>query len=153
METVNTSYESNPSIAYKHFNFEYVDFIWMEEKLNYYEIYYMRDEKHIWLGIDDEEDEKGFTISGHPNPFSEILKINVTVESKNQIPQIEIYNSNSQLIRNIVAKASSTKEFVFNWDGTSENGKKVKPGVYVLMCTAGDKRTARKVIYKTINSN
>jgi hypothetical protein len=36
-----------PSIAYKSFNFSYVDFIWMVNNGNGYNIYYKHDPKHV----------------------------------------------------------------------------------------------------------
>ena len=148
METVSGLQISNPSIAYKKFNFEYIDFIWMDGSGYNFDIYYMRDEKHIWLGIDDEEEGKGFSIVGHPNPFSEQLTINVSVKEENIVPVIEIYNSGSQLIKLLDVQQSSAKEFTSEWNGTDKNGNNVETGLYIIMCSVGDKRVARKVIFK-----
>ena len=149
METISGINISHPSIAYKHFNFEYVDFIWMEEGNGYsYNIYYMRDEKHIWLGLDDYEQGKGFSIVGYPNPFSGQLTISISVKEENIKPVIEIYNSGSQLIKLLDVQQSSAKEFTSEWNGTDENGNNAETGIYIILCSVGDKRTARKVIFK-----
>ena len=148
LETISGNNISNPSIAYKHFNFEYIDFIWMDGSGYNFDIYYMRDEKHIWLGIDDEEEGKGFSIVGHPNPFSEQLTISISVKEENFVPVIEIYNSGSQLIKLLDVQQSSAKEFTSEWNGTDKNGNNVETGLYIIMCSVGDKRVARKVIFK-----
>jgi hypothetical protein len=136
-----------PSVAYKTFNFSFVDFIWMEDNGNGFNIYYKHDPKHIWVGVEDKEPGKGFSITGFPNPFTEELLLNVTVTDPASKPEIQIFNTSSQLINKPEGKYSSDKKYSFRWDGRDQNGDKVKPGVFVILCTVGDKRTARKVIY------
>ncbi len=137
----------HPSIAYKHFNFEFVDFIWMENNGSGYDIYHKRDEKHIWVSIEDYEKGKGFSIVGYPNPFTEHLSINVSVNDQKAIPIIQIYNSNSQLVKILEPEKESDNEFSYKWFGTDQNSNKVNSGLYVIMCSVGDTRTARKVVY------
>jgi len=149
LETIYNSDISNPSIAYKHFNFEYVDFVWMEYvQYGYgYNIYYQRDAKHIWLNIkEDEESGKGFSVTGYPNPFSGQLALTISVENENVVPSIQIYNSNSELIKTLDIERTELTEYSSHWTGTNETGEKVKAGMYVIICSVGDKRTARKVI-------
>lgn len=149
LETISGDYIAWPSVAYKHFNFEYVDFIWMEENGVDKEIYYMRDEKHIWTDInEDKEQGKGFSITGFPNPFSEIFTINIAVDEKRSIPIIEIYDSRSILIKRPKVEKINAFKYTAIWDGTNEEGSRVEGGMYIILCSAGDKRTARKVIYK-----
>ena len=137
----------HPSIAYKHFNPGYVDFIWMEDNGNGYNIFYKRDTKYTWVGIKDYEEGKGFSITGYPNPFSEKLSINVSVENQKEIPIIEIYNLKFQLVNTLKVNHSSAKEFSYEWDATNKNGKKVTQGTYFILCSVGKIRTARKVVY------
>lgn len=139
----------HPSIAYKHFNPLYVDFIWMEDFGSQYKIYHMRDDKHEWMpGIEDQEYGKGFSMTGNPNPFSDQITIHVSVELKGMNPSIEIYNTNSQLVRVLNAEEVYDRQFRFTWDGRQESGKYVKEGIYLVLCLVGDKRTARKIIFK-----
>lgn len=137
----------NPSIAYKTFNFSFVDYIWMEDNGAGYNIFYKRDAKHIWVGLEDKEQGKGFTITGYPNPFSEQISIKVSVIDKKVQPLIEIYNTRSQLIKVLSAESGSENEYSYKWNGTDQNGNKVNPGTYLIMCTVGDKKTVRKVLY------
>ena len=149
MESIYGSNISLPSVAYKHFSFDYVDFIWLQDAGASWEIYHMRDDKHIWTDIDeDKEVGKGFSITGFPNPFSEIFTINVDVDMENVIPAIEIYDSRSTLIKRPQLKKVNAFEYTANWDGTNEAGSSVEGGLYIILCSVGDKRTARKVVYK-----
>ncbi len=136
-----------PSIAYKHFNFEYVDFIWTNNFGSDHEIYYMRDAKHVWIGIDDPEAGKGFSITGEPNPFADQILLTISVEEEGNPPVLEIYNTNSQLVKTLIPEQSDTGNFSVRWAGLDESGTAVPLGVYVIMCSVGDKRTARKIIY------
>ena len=117
----------------------------MEDAGSEYNIFYRRDQKHIWVGLNDIEAKKGFSIIGYPNPFSEILTINVSVDDKNEIPQIKIYNSKSQLINILVPIISSTNEYKYHWSGLNMDGDQVNSGIYVIACSVGNKMTARKV--------
>jgi hypothetical protein len=136
-----------PSVAYKTFNFSYVDFIWMEDNGAGYNIYYKHDPKHIWVGMQDFEKGKGFSLTGSPNPFSEELLLTVTVDNPASVPEIAIFNSSSQLVNIPSRNCLSERKFTFRWDGRNQLGGKVDPGVYIILCTSGDKRTARKVMY------
>ncbi len=138
----------NPSIAYKTFNFYNIDYIWMKNAGTYYNIYYKRDAKHIWVGLNDLEKNKGFTITGYPNPFSDKLTIKISVENTSETPQIKIFNSNSQLI-SVLKPVNSLygKEFKYVWTGMDLNGNIVKSGIYVILCSVGNNITARKVAF------
>ena len=79
MDSVTTN-PLNPSIDYKSFDFYYVDFIWMENDGNGYNIFYKHDPKHIWIDATDNKPEKGFTITGFPKPVLRIVDNRCDVE-------------------------------------------------------------------------
>ena len=148
METITGDEIVWPSVAYKHFNFEFVDFIWMEGYGVDKEIYYLRDEKHVWTDIyEDNEKGKDFSIIGFPNPFSEAITFNVTSESSHVLPAIEILDSQSVLIKRLKVNKDSEQQYTANWDGTNESLEKVCGGLYIVLCSVGDKRTARKILF------
>ena len=149
METISGNGISNPSIAYKHFNPLYVDFIWMEEWAQDFNIYHMQDEKHVFMPqVPEPSNEWGFSVSGRPNPFSEQIVLQVNVENANKVPIIEIYNTNSQLINELKPFQSNDNSYKYLWDGASSNGDIVKPGIYIVLCTQGDNRHASKIVYQ-----
>ncbi len=138
-----------PSLAYKSFNFGYIDFIWMEDAGSHYDIFYKRDPKIGSIDIINKEKDKGFTITGYPNPFSGTLTIKVSVREPAASPQVRIYNSNSQLINILEPVVSSPTEYEYRWSGLNNKGYKVNPGVYVILCNSGNKAAARKVVFIT----
>ena len=135
-----------PSMAYKHFSSEYIDFVWMQESGKDFTIHYRRDDKYeyIYKGI-DKELGKGFKITGYPNPFGEVLNIQVEVPNNDQIPSIDIYNTNSRLVASLHPGLISGNEYHFAWK-TSESAEQIPPGLYFVRCTVGKGRTAKKVI-------
>jgi flagellar hook assembly protein FlgD len=137
----------NPSLAYKNFNFDYIDCIWMEYNGQDFNIFYKRDKKYKHVGVKDYESGKGFSITGYPNPFKDQLTINIEAKDLKEKPVIEIYNSNSQLVKILNPDYSSMTEFSYLWNGTNQHEEKISPGVYIIMCSLGNVRTARKVIY------
>lgn len=142
-----TSSPINPSIAYKTFNFFNIDYIWMENAGTHYNIYYKRDPKHIWVGVNDFEKDKGFTITGYPNPFSELLTIKLTVNDVEKSPIVKIYNSYAQLVDVLEPISISAKNYEYQWNGSSQKGGKVNTGIYLITCVVGNKTTVRKVAY------
>ncbi len=137
-----------PSIAYKYFNFNYVDYIWMEDAGSQYNIFYNRAEKLRSLGLDDPEENRGFTITGYPNPFSDVLTIKLAIEDMaGSPPQIKIYNQASQLMGVLDPVASSSGEYEFLWSGTDLRGNRVNAGIYVITCAIGNRATAKKVVF------
>ena len=133
------------SIAYKHFNFDFVDFVFNYDG----SLLYFRDDKYDYpYAIDDKEDGKGFSITASPNPFSESITFNMSVEDANLVPEILVYNTKMDLIKTFSFKKTANAEYEFNWDGISSSGKKVPAGAYIIVCSVGDKRTAKKVIYQ-----
>lgn len=156
MEYITGNGLSNPSLAYKHFSFGHVDFIWMNEgadTVGSYTagIYYMRDAKYTWLGLNDPESGKGFSITGSPNPFADQIYLKITTENENVVPELKIYNLNGQLISVLEVIKINENSFESEWSGNSESGLRVKPGVYIIMVSAGKVHTARKVVFESLN--
>jgi hypothetical protein len=150
---MNTFQYPNPiyyaSIAYKQFNPLFADFIWMVSTGSYYNIYYQRDDKHEWLpGFQDNEEGKGFYVTGRPNPFSENINVYVTSEREDLIPSIQIYDIQSQLIRTLEVANADKGDYTYVWDGKNSAEIKVDEGIYLVLCSVGEKRIARKIMLK-----
>lgn len=144
MEYLSGNSSSNPSIAYKHFNPENVDFIWMSND----EIYYMRDAKYIPTGLDDPETGKGFSVTGSPNPFADQIDLKIITEDDHVVPELKIYNLAGQKVSTLKVVKVKENHFEAVWNGTDESGLKVRPGVFVMMVSVGNVHTARKIIFE-----
>ncbi len=144
LDTV-TGHPFHPSIAYKNFNFQFVDFIWMEKGNNGYGIHYKRDEKYHWIRGADPEFGKGFSITGFPNPFTERLTVQIVPDNQTLLPRLEIFDRYSRSVF-LYAPKYPSQQYTITWDATDLNGAELPPGVYILVTTLGDKRVARKVV-------
>ncbi|MCB2219355.1 MAG: hypothetical protein KQI35_03095 [Bacteroidetes bacterium] len=148
---------SNPNIAYKHFNPLVVDFIWMENSNDGYNIMYMRDDKYQPMpGINDEEAGKGFSLTGKPNPFSQSIILKVIAEgvNNNQSPHIEIFNIQSHQVAKLdpyqkdFLNSTGETRFLYLWDGTTSTGMSASPGIYLVRCSYNHKRVVRKIVFE-----
>ncbi len=145
METIYGTMISYPNIAYKHFDPLFVDFVWMDLDSD---IYYMHDEKHVWMpGYPEIQAGGAFSISGGPNPFSKSIGINVIIHKKNATPQVQVYSIAGKLIKPLDFIGETNGEFTYNWDGNNKLGTKVRPGIYLVVCTIGENRKAFKIMY------
>ncbi|PLX25908.1 MAG: hypothetical protein C0599_00055, partial [Salinivirgaceae bacterium] len=136
----------HPSIAYLKFSEDYIDYLWMEDKDTIYEIYYKRDAKHDDIGAIDPDPEDGIQLTGYPNPFKENLNIQVSSLSWNGIPDVSIYNLKSQKVKTLSPNSISDGIYNYQWNGTSENGLKLNPGIYFIVCTDGKQKDSRRII-------
>mgnify|MGYP004701244383 CR=1 FL=1 len=144
LDTISTN-PINPSIAYKNFNSLYIDYIWTQKNENSFDIYYKRNAKQIDVGIKDYESDKGFSITGYPNPFND--KLNIEIEVNNQVnhPILEIYDINAKKIKILQPKNQVDRKYYYRWD----IDKSLSSGVFFIRCTVGQKSVVRKVIYKS----
>ncbi|MBM3404537.1 MAG: hypothetical protein FJY10_06570 [Bacteroidetes bacterium] len=146
LDTISTG-PINPSIAYKSFDIEFVDFLWMEMEGSHYNIYFKRDSKETSLGTVDSESGKGFTITGFPNPFTETLTIRISGEDMKDQPEIKIYDVHSRLVNMLMPASSLQDGFEYQWSGLNMDGDRVAPGVFIITATVAYRMTARKVVY------
>lgn len=151
--TMNTFQYSVPinyaSIAYKHFDPLYADYIWTAQSGDIYNLYYIKDDKHEWIpGIDEDDEGKGFYVSGRPNPFDDNINIYITAANPKIVPEVQIYNIQSQKVRTLFSAENSDGERIFNWDGKNDSHIRVEEGIYLVLCTIGDRRIARKILFE-----
>lgn len=145
LDTISTN-PIYPSIAYKQFNVEYIDFIWMESADSGFKIYYKRDEKYQYIYPNVEtETVKGFKITGYPNPFTKFLNITVEIEQNKHIPSIDIFDAKSRLITSLNPEKISDRNYHFKWIVT-DNSEVIPQGLYFIRCTVGNNRITKKVI-------
>lgn len=111
LDTVSTS-PSYPSMAYKKFSSEYIDFVWMQESAASYNIHYKRDDKYGYIKSVEDKPKNGIRITGYPNPFTDFLKIIIEAES-NIKPSIDIYDVNSRLIQSLMPEGFSENKYYF----------------------------------------
>lgn len=85
----------------------------------------------------------------YPNPFSNKTTIEFTLPSDEQV-QLDIYNSNGQLIRNLLWGPQFAGKNRVIWDGTNAAGVPVTPGIYHYQLTFRKIQLIKPLIYLPI---
>ena len=66
----------------------------------------------------------------YPNPFNPSTRIDYTVPAESHVT-LRIYNSLGQIVKTLVDNQSTPGRYSILWDGTSDSGLEVSPGLYI----------------------
>jgi hypothetical protein len=87
------------------------------------------------------------TVSVYPNPFSENISIEIQLTESSALQDLSVYDLKGSLIykfdKNIL-KAGSKK--TITWNGQSQNGEKLKAGIYLLVFRTAKTSKTIKII-------
>ena len=98
---------------------------------------------NILLGIDGEDSlipEKVILEQNYPNPFNPVTTINFSVPSSQDV-NLNIYNSNGQLVRNILQRKMNRGFYSVTVDAAQFNS-----GIYFYTLETADKKLTRKML-------
>ena len=84
----------------------------------------------------------GIQFTVYPNPFTSEITIEVWNTKKTEV-DVAIYNLLGQRIKNLY-NAENEGQLLLKWDGTSDSGQKVVPGIY--LCKVNNE--TKKVFFK-----
>jgi len=82
----------------------------------------------------------------YPNPFSYATTIQLGVKEANQPYCLKIYNIKGELVYRTEGVAIGS--FELNWNGYSNDGKRLPTGIYLISFSAGNTTQARKTVLK-----
>ncbi|MFH0759870.1 MAG: T9SS type A sorting domain-containing protein [Bacteroidota bacterium] len=80
-----------------------------------------------------------------PNPFSGETGITFIVPERSQV-RLEIFDLSGQKIASLVDEELEQSEYSVVWNGYTDNGRLVSPGVYICRLIAGDRRDSFRMI-------
>lgn len=103
-----------------------------------------------YLGAVANEDEGlvptiGLNLACYPNPFRESTTIRFSLDQA-QNADLAVYNLRGQLVRRILRAELPASLQEFSWDGRSDDGLLVAPGLYFLRLSTAQKSQSRKLI-------
>lgn len=81
----------------------------------------------------------------YPNPFNPSTKIDYSVSSYEKV-QIQIFNSNGELLRTLINNDLGTGNYSVTWNGRDDNGNLVSSGIYYYQLQVGNLTQAKKMI-------
>lgn len=81
-----------------------------------------------------------------PNPFSN--RVTLTIEDSDALAEgcLKLYNVQGHLVRNLSPQVKVTSLRTFSWDGRSDIGVAVPPGIYFAEFVSGASRTIQRLI-------
>ncbi|MFH1050356.1 MAG: DUF3160 domain-containing protein [bacterium] len=99
----------------------------------------------------DVKDEKSISklyLNNNPNPFNNYTFINFTVppDLTNKLVNLNIYDLEGNLIKQLLNKHLPSNNYSVKWDGTDTFGNKVISGVYVYTFQIGEMQESGKTV-------
>jgi hypothetical protein len=80
---------------------------------------------------------KAFVLGdNYPNPFNPSTTIPVSIPKLSQV-RLTVYNVLGQEVRTLYTGPLDAGKYLYTWDGTSEGGRPVSTGVYIVRMTTG----------------
>jgi Ca-activated chloride channel family protein len=84
------------------------------------------------------------SISIYPNPFSDILTIEILCSNPNEVKELSIYNVTGSVVYQFNTSSLVKGENSIKWNGNSASGDEVKSGIYILVYrTLNDSKTIK----------
>ena len=81
----------------------------------------------------------------YPNPFNPHTIIEFGIPEKSQV-DLAVYNLLGQKIKTLISESLPANNYVFEWDGTNDNGAKVSSGVYLYKLISDNYTETKKMI-------
>ena len=97
------------------------------------------------VGIIEKEEKQKNILSCYPNPFTEFVNIEFSVNEQNSV-DLSIYDINGKHINTITNKTYSPGKYNMKWNGKCKNGKEVNPGAYLIRLKTGNHIQTERVI-------
>jgi len=82
----------------------------------------------------------------YPNPFSETTTIEFQTIQSSRI-NLVVLNMLGEVVKTLENKEIRAGEYLYNWDGTDQNGSRVKTGMYFYKLRTGNSQQMRKLFY------
>ena len=86
-----------------------------------------------------------YVMGGYPNPFSEVVRIEVGIDEGGEIG-VRVYDISGRLVRELMEGEVVGGVYRIEWDGRSVGGDKVSDGVYLIMVELDGDVITKKVI-------
>ena len=79
----------------------------------------------------------------YPNPFSDIITIQLGIREANQDYELSVYNLKGERVYRLQGKGTGMLDL--SWDGISSDGNKLPRGIYILSFKSGTTTQVRKL--------
>ena len=76
------------------------------------------------------------------------LRLDVPDRSPTAVVRVTLYTLNGTAVRQLVDEALQVGHYLVGWDGMDDKGRRVQPGVYVAVMTAGSFRETHRLVVR-----
>ena len=87
-----------------------------------------------------------FSVSSHPNPFSDKSTITSKIPEPGQC-KLSIYNIKGQRIRTHNISAKTAGDHAFQWDAKDDKGNQLSGGIFFVVLEKGNYKASSKILY------
>ncbi len=91
-----------------------------------------------------ENDYNGMNITAYPNPFNNQISFSFTLEANSEI-RLDIIDMQGRIVSTVEDKNLNAGSHTLKWNGTSNTGNLVEPGIYFYKFSTGDQITSGKI--------
>lgn len=122
---------------------------WVDMRDGNREIYY-REYIDPASGIEDGKERPPdsnprFSVSVSPNPSQLGTRLAISLAAQSET-SVYIYSADGRRVRKLVSEHLSGGTHFFEWDGSSDYGKRVAPGLYLVSVRADKMRETKKIL-------
>ncbi|HDS06350.1 MAG TPA: T9SS type A sorting domain-containing protein [Bacteroides sp.] len=132
------------SIAYKQFNQEKVDIVWIEQNSGIHELYYRWFSK-VPSGISGHPGPGGLSLDVDPNPFERNVRLIIRVPGYHRVVDLRIYDLHGREVKRFEV-IDHTDQSEIHWDGSSGDGASLKDGLYLIRVTSGNFSAIKRIV-------
>lgn len=104
------------------------------------------DQTTIYPKSTETEEAKATLVNSYPNPFSEMVTIEYSVEGESQNVRIAIYDVSGKLVRLLEDAVVGVGDHNVTWNGISDSGAMVSNGVYFCRLESNTSTSTRTII-------
>lgn len=92
--------------------------------------------------------ETASLVAAHPNPFNPSTQIRFLMPQAG-LAALRLFNTNGQLVRELLHEERNAGEYVVTWNGRNENGEQAASGVYFIHFEgAGQKQVSKLTLMR-----
>jgi hypothetical protein len=81
----------------------------------------------------------------HPNPSRGVAHLSLELTSTTTI-EIDVYDTMGRRVRSLARRSFEPGRHAISWDGSSEEGRRVRPGVYFIHANAGGASDTERIV-------
>ncbi|HER08164.1 MAG TPA: T9SS type A sorting domain-containing protein [Bacteroides sp.] len=134
------------SIAYKQFNQDKVDIVWIENNGGIYELYYNWFSKIPTGSGDKSHGSALLELESSPNPFNRNITFNIHAPGYEAMLLIHIYDLYGREIK-VLRVNDHFNQSEISWNAATEDGDPLNSGIYIARIQRGGQAAIRKIIH------